>query len=169
MNALDKRSICGSIMRMKTTALIIACGAFCALMPSCITSTIAAATGAEALTGAAGLNGISSLFNSSAPEKLDGHVVSLSGEYRGSDNVAQKVTDALSFPASGSCTRQVNGVRQTLSYKKKDDKTATITVEGNATETYRLAFSSGSEGTYTYERRGADGDFATGDGSFVIK
>lgn len=146
--------------------------AACAIaLPSCLTSTIAAATGASALGGAPGLNGLglATLFSSSAPEALNGRILTLDGEYRGADNVPQKTSDALAFNKDGSCIRRVGNATQSLSYTRNSDKRATLAGTGNATETYRLTFDSGSEGTYTYERRGENGDFATGEGKFSIK
>ncbi len=143
--------------------------ACCLLLPSCITSTIAAATGAGTLTEAAGLtSGISSLFSSGAPESLAGHVITFEGEYRGADQTTQ-TSDAISFGKTGTATRTVNGSIQSLTYTRKGDKKAIITSTGSPTETWRLTFTSGTEGTYTFERRGTLGDFATGDGSFSIK
>ncbi len=146
--------------------------AACAItLSSCITSTIAAATGASALGGASGLNslGLATLFSASAPEALNGRILTLDGEFRGADNVPQKTSDALAFNKDGSCIRRVGNATQNLSYTRKNDKSAIIAGTGNATETYRLTFASGTEGTYTYERRGENGDFATGEGNFSIK
>ena len=149
---------------------VLALSACCLLLPSCLTSTIAAAAGAGTLTEAAGLtNGISSLFSSGAPESLAGHVVTFEGEYRGADQTATRTGDAISFGKTGTATRTVNGSTQSLTYTRKGDKKAVITSVGSTTETWRLTFTSGTEGTYTFERRGTLGDFATGDGTFSIK
>lgn len=155
---------------MYKTFPALALSACCLLLPSCITSTIAAATGASTLTEAASLtNGISSLFSSSAPESLAGHVITFEGEARGADQTATQTNDAILFGKTGTATRVVNGNSQNLTYTRKGEKKAIITSTGNGTETYRLTFTSGSEGTYTFERRGEAGDFATGDGTFSIK
>lgn len=156
---------------MKKLTLAMACAALSSTVPSCISSTIAAATGASALGEASGLNslGIASLFNSSAPESLCGRVITFDGDCRGIDNKEQKVNDAFSFNKNGVSIRTIGGVSQSLAYARKNDKSATIIGTGNGTETYRLTFTSGTEGSYTYERRGNAGDFATGEGTFSIK
>lgn len=156
---------------MKKQIFLLASIAVCSMMTSCITSTIAAASGAGALGEAAGLNslGLATLFSTSAPEALNGRIITLDGEFRGADNSPQKVSDALSFNKEGICTRRTGNAVQTLAYTRKDDKNATVASTSNTMETYRLAFTSGTEGTYTYERRGEDGDFATGEGRFSIK
>lgn len=134
-------------------------------MPSCVSATIAAASGAGALGDAAGLDSLSTLFSSSAPETLNGRVVAFEGEFRGADNIAQPVNEALAFGKNGASSNK----GRTFSYTRKNDKSATIASAGDVVETYRLAFTSGSEGSYTYERRGGEGGFATGEGSFSIK
>lgn len=156
--------------RMNKTIPALVLSTCCLLLPSCITSTLAAASGAGSLTEAASLtSGISALFSSSAPESLAGHVVTFEGEYRGADQTSTQTSDAISFGKTGTATRTVNGNSQSLTYTRKGEKKAIITSTGNTTETYRLTFTSGNEGTYTFERRGEAGDFATGDGTFSIK
>lgn len=150
---------------MKKAICISACGAAALLCSSCITSTLAAVSGAKALDDQLG---ISSLFSSSAPENLNGHTLALSGEKRTGEAEAA-FSASLAFGGQNPCAIKYNGAEYTAAYTRQADKKARVVLDGPGRETYRLIFTSGTEGTYAYEGKAADGTVSTGEGRFSIK
>ncbi len=152
---------------MNARILISAC-ALPLLLSSCVTSTLTAA--AAAAGGNVGIGSLGDLLSSGAPkaEDIAGMSLQLKGEQRGADNVAQEVDECITFGKDNPTLRVADGVTLTTFYSRKGDKKALVTVTGRGTETYRLNFTSGSEGSYSYERRNG-ADFATGEGSFTLK
>lgn len=160
-------------MKMKTTVCILLSISTVALS-SCITSSLVAASGAVAgadalvKTTSSGLKSISNMFGSSAPENLAAHTLALKGETRMATG-SEEVQKSLSFTADNACKDSSS----LFQYVRASDTKATLTettADGNTKHTYRLTFTDGDEGLYTYESRLTDGTIiATGDGSFELK
>ena len=155
---------------MKKQMSLIASALFCVSIPSCISSTMVAATaGAGVLSDAASAltdNVTSYITGTKAPATLAGKIVSLSGTTKGADGVTQSTTEALSFAQTGITTRSVGGQNQIIAYNYTNKNTGAIslTLPDNTVETYTLTFSDTDSGTYTYTGHGA-----TGEGTFSIK
>ena len=162
----------GARMNTKTTACMII-GISAMLLSSCITSTLVAASGAVAgadalvKTTSSGIKSISDVFSSDAPESLNGHTLVINGESRVATGT-EKVEKSLCFTSDNACKDSAS----LFKYERSSDTKAIVTetVNGGAeTHTYRLTFTDGDEGVYSYESRLADGAVvATGDGSFSL-
>ncbi len=156
--------------RMNTRShMILLAGAMSVTLTSCITGTLAAAGAAGG--GVAGLQSITDIFGGKAPQasELSGHSLVYQGRHRGADKATINVNGSLAFANENPAIIITNGEREMIFYSRDSDKKATVTLGTDAgTETFHLKFDSGSEGTYTYEKRKGE-DTATGEGSFVIK
>ncbi len=151
----------------------LTCLSFCALalFPSCMSSTFAtvAVAGAGAATK---LPAVSALLGKDAPKpaELVGHSFDYSGLRRGADNVPCSASGSLLFGQTNPyVVRYVDGTSRSVHYARTDHQKGVITITTTAgVEYYRLTFTDGQQGSYTYERRYGV-DFATGEGSFVIR
>lgn len=155
---------------MKKLLILTAGALVCAILPSCITSSVVAATaGAGALSNAASSltdNVTSLITGTKAPASLAGDIVSLTGTTTDAAGVSQSTTDAISFAQTGITTRNLGGSNQIVTYACKDKNTGIITlsIPDGAVETYTLTFADSDSGTYTYT-----GNNTTGKGTFSIK
>ena len=160
-------------MKMKTTVCILLSISTVALS-SCITSSLVAASGAVAgadalvKTTSSGIKTISSMFDTGAPESIASHTLTLKGETRVATG-SEAIEKSLAFTADNACKDSSS----LFQYVRASDTKATLTettADGNTKHTYRLTFTDGDEGLYTYESRLTDGTIiATGDGSFELK
>lgn len=159
-------------MNKKTTAYMIV-GISAMMLSSCITSTLVAASGAVAgadalvKTTSNGIQSLSNVFSSGAPETLNGHTLAINGESRVATG-SEKVEKFLCFTSDNACKDSAS----LFKYERTSDTKASVTetVNGGAeTHVYRLTFTDSDEGVYSYESRQADGAvIATGDGSFSL-
>ncbi|MBR5523035.1 MAG: hypothetical protein IKV82_06190 [Akkermansia sp.] len=142
----------------------------CMSVPSCISSSVVAATaGAGALSDAASSltdNVTSLITGNKAPATLAGDIVSLTGTTTDAAGVSQSTTDAISFAKTGITTRNLGGNNQIITYtcKNKDTGIITLSIPDGTVETYTLTFADTNDGTYTYA-----GHNTTGQGTFSIK
>lgn len=142
----------------------------CMSVPSCISSSVVAATaGAGALSNAASSltdNVTSLITGTKAPASLAGDIVTLTGTTTDAAGVSQSTTDAIAFAKTGITTRNLGGNNQIITYASKDKNTGVITlsIPDGAVETYTLTFADSDSGTYTYA-----GNNTNGKGTFSIK
>ena len=131
---------------------------------SCITAGVTAAT--SLVNGGSLVSSFTDLLSSkSAPENM----AKLCFNYDGNSTLAgieKEQKGSIKFGSDNPTLRKVGGVQQSIFYARKNDKQATITITGASTEVYRLHFTSGTEGTYTYVNKGIMS--SVGDGSFRI-
>ncbi len=149
------------------TAFCLCMSALALLLSSCVTSTLTAA--AAAGTGMAGL---SSLLGLNAPEasELVGHTLTYQGVVRGADNASVSDFGTIMFGADNpTLGTTADGAVTSTFYSRQGDKQALVTMTApQVVETYRLTFTSGSKGSYSYEKR-CGADVTVGEGTFTIK
>ncbi len=142
-----------------------------ALLPSCVSSTLA--TAAMAGSGIAdNIPGVRSLLGNDAPQpgELVGYSLDYSGKRYEAGNVSHAVSGSILFGSDNpSVVRLADGTVRTVAYSRVNDTKATVTITTpDGVETYRLTFTGGKGGSYTYEKRhGAD--FASGEGEFSLQ
>ncbi len=143
----------------------------CSLLPSCLSSTLAA-TAMAGGSMATNIPGVKALLGNAAPKatELAGCSFDYSGECRGADNISCPVSGSILFGQSNpSVMRLADGSTRSTFYSRKSDEKAIVTITTLAgVETYRLTFTDGKSGSYTYEKR-CGTDFATGEGNFTIQ
>lgn len=160
---------------MKNQLLISICALLGVSLSSCVSSTVvAAAAGAKAIGEASASisENVTGLFGcDKAPESLAEKIVTLTGTLTTADNSNNTIRDTLAFSSDGETTRTINGHTQTLTYARLGENKGCITLSimGEATETYTLIFTQKNSGTFTYERQSTQGTTSGGEGSFSIK